>query len=155
MKLLKDTYETQRSNITSCVPFLLFTWIATSLILTAYSSYLTGFVPPSKFHREFLICGGQIAFQFFVIRIVDKSKIGEYLVGMMTISFLAGLALLAFMGIGKLFSITEPLVYMVSFLMVVCTMFLFHLRKMKTLHLNLIPSATWVLYRLIVLTIIL
>jgi hypothetical protein len=155
MKLLKDLRALQLARINNCIPFLLFTWITTSLILTSYSSYLTGFIPPSKFHREFLICGGQILFQFFVIQMLDKNKIGEYLISMMTISFLAGLALLVFIGIGKLFLITDPIVYMVFFLLIVCTMFLFHLRRMKILQLNLVPSATWVLYRLFVLTFIL
>jgi hypothetical protein len=116
---------------------------------------LTGLIPESKFHREFLICGGQIIFQSIVIYTIDKTKVWAYLINMMTISFLASLALFVFMGVGKLFQLTAPLAYAGFFAFIVALMFLFHLKRMKALQLNLIPSATWVLYRLLVLTIIL
>lgn len=155
MKLLKDINTGQLSKICSSLFFLLFTWIITSLILTAYSSHLAGFVPASRFHREVLICGGQILFQFFIIRTINKDKIMKYLVAMMTISFIAGLVLLIFMVIGNFFKIIDPVVYVIFFMITVCAMFLVHLRKMKLLQLNLVPSVTWLLYRLIILTIIL
>lgn len=155
MKLLKDINTAEIARTTNCIAYLLVTWIVSSLILTAYSSYLTGLVPESKFHREFIVCGGQIILQFFVIRTLDKNKVWEYLINMMTISFVASLTLLVFIEIGKWLLITNPLIYMGVFMLIVGCMFVFHLKRMKMLQLGMIPSATWLGYRLIVLIIIL
>lgn len=153
VKLIK--ISATKLTISKYIAYLLVTWIISSLILTTYSSYLTGLIPVSKFHREFFICGGQILFQAFIICIIDKTNVWAYLINMMTISFLASVALLIFIGFGKLFLLTAPLVYAGFFALIVALMFLFHLKRMNVLQLDLIPSATWVLYRLLVLTIIL
>lgn len=153
-----------KRNADTCIPdinikyrmaYLVFTWIISSFILTSYSAHLTGLIPASKFQREFIICGGQILFQAMVISLLVKERILDYLGNMMTISFAASLLLLVFLGIGKLFAVTDPLIYAGFFMMVVGAMFLEHLRRMKLLGMNLVPSVTWVIYRILVLTIIL
>ena len=153
-----------KKNADTCIPdvnikyriaYLLFTWIISSFILTTYSAYLTGLIPASKFHREFIICGGQIIFQALVIYFIAKEKILDYLGNMMTISFAASLLLLVFLGVGKLFEIAGPLMYAGFFMMVVGAMFLEHLRRMTLLGIGPAPSVTWVIYRILVLTIIL
>lgn len=148
----------------TCVPdrnmkyrnaYLLFTWIISSLILTQYSAYLSGLIPASQFHREFMICGGQIIFQALVVFLIAKNKVADYLGNMMTISFAASLLLFLFILLGKLFALTTPLIYAAFFMLVVGVMLLEHMRRMKLLNLSFIPSMTWVIYRIIVLTIIL
>jgi predicted DCC family thiol-disulfide oxidoreductase YuxK len=135
--------------------YLLFTWIISSVILTTYSGLLSGLIPASKFHREFIICGGQIIFQATVIRFLAKGKVLDYLGNMMTISFAASLILLLFIGFGKVFSFTNPFGYAAFFMLVVAAMLAEHVRRMKRLGIPVFASISWVIYRIIVLTIIL
>jgi hypothetical protein len=153
-----------KKNEGSCIPdlhipyriaYLLFTWVVSSLVLTYYSGLLNGMIPATKFYREFIICGGQIIFQALVIRFLAKDKIWDYLGNMMTISFAASLLLLFFTGVGRLLSITLPFIYGVFFMLVVAAMFAEHLRRMKLLDISFFASISWVIYRIIVLTIIL
>lgn len=135
--------------------YIVFTWVVSSYILTRYSVYLTGLIPASKFFREFIICGGQIVFQAVVIRFIAKGKILEYLGNMMTISFGASLLLILFTTIAGLLSITNPLIYAGFFMLVVASMLLEHTRRMKLIGISWMASVSWVVYRLIVLSIIL
>lgn len=135
--------------------YIAFTWVVSSYILTRYSVYLAGLIPASKFFREFVICGGQIIFQAIVIRFIAKEKILEYLGNMMTISFFASLSLILFIAIAGLLSITNPLIYAGFFMLVVTSMLWEHTRRMKRIGISWIASVSWVVYRLIVLTIIL
>jgi predicted DCC family thiol-disulfide oxidoreductase YuxK len=137
------------------IAYLLFTWIIASLILTTYSGLLSGLIPSSKFHREFIICGGQIIFQATVIRFIAKGKVLDYLGNMMTISFAASLILLLVVGFGKMFSVINPLSYAACFMLVVAAMLTEHIRRMKRLGISFFASISWVIYRIIVLTIIL
>lgn len=133
------------------IGYLLFTWILSSLILTNYATYLRGVIPASNFYREFVICGGQIIFQALVIQLFVKKKLWDYLGNMMTVSFAASLVLFLIMGAGKLFSFTNPIAYTIIFLTIAGCMLFEHIRRMKRLGLNLLPSFTWLLYRIIVL----
>ncbi len=135
------------------IAYLLFTWLLSALILTNYADHLMS-IPPSNFYREFIICGGQIFFQSLVILFFVRKKLWEYLGNMMTVSFAASLLLLLVMGVGKLVLIS-PFSYTVIFLFVAALMFLEHMRRMKCIGLNLLPSITWIIYRIIVLIIIL
>lgn len=148
----------------NCVPdlnikyrwiYLLFTWLVTSLILTHYSHRLTGIIPTSKFFREFMICGGQIIFQAAVIHLIARGKVLQYLGNMMTISFAASLLLSVFTALGKLFTFSNPLIYTGFFMFTVGLMLLEHVRRMKLLGIHWFASASWVIYRVIVLIIIL
>ena len=149
-----------KSNEDACTPdlnikyrwlYLVFTWVISSIILTRYSHLLNGLIPPSKFYREFIICGGQIVFQAVVIRFIAKDKVHEYLGNMMTISFFASLLLLLFMGIANLLVITSPLIYAGFFMLTVAGMLLEHARRMKRIGIPWVASVGWVTYRLIVL----
>jgi len=135
--------------------YILFTWLATSAILTTYSQLLAGVLPPSRFFREFLVCGGQIVFQSCVLYFIDRKKIMTYLGNMMTISFAGGLLLLLIMGIGRLCGLHDPLAYSALFLLTAGLMFIEHWRRMRLLGIHWSASASWVLYRVILLTVIL
>lgn len=141
-------------NIKYRITYLLFTWLLSSVILTNYATYLTGVIPASSFYREFVICGGQIVFQSVVMLFLAKKKLWDYLGNMMTVSFAASLVLLIVMGLGKLFLFTNPTAYTLIFLFIAGLMFLEHMRRMKRLGLNLLPSISWVIYRILVLIII-
>lgn len=152
-----------KSSDDGCVPdfnlpyrltYIAVTWLLTSIILTSYSYRLAGLLPASHFGREFLVCGGQIAFQSIVLCIIDKTRIMTYLGNMMTISFAGALLLLLLMGIGKIAGINAP-GYSLLFLATAGLMLLEHARRMHLLGISWAASAGWVVYRLLVLGVIL
>jgi len=134
--------------------YLIFTWLVTAHILTAYANLLTPFVPLGGSYREYLICGGQMLFQGTVILFYRKDKIWEYLGNMMTISFAGALLLSPMLVVAYYFQMSTVL-FMLYFLVVAGLMLLEHLRRSKILNLGYTMSISWVLYRLIVLALIL
>lgn len=134
--------------------YVVFTWLVTSLVLTNYSGLLQGLIPTSMFFREFLICGGQIVFQSFILFFIARSRILDYLGNMMTISFAGALVLLIIWGVGHLFNISTPIVYAVAFMLTAAVMFLEHWRRMRLIGVHWFASVSWVLYRFMVLFLI-
>lgn len=135
------------------IAYLLFTWLITAYILTAYAQLLTDFVPLGGTNREYFICGGQMLFQGVIILLCKKDKLWDYLGNMMTISFAGALLLLPMLLVVRYFGI-QPIFFILYFLMVAGLMFLEHLRRSKILNLGWTMSITWALYRLIVLGLI-
>jgi len=134
--------------------YLLFTWLVTAYILTAYAHLLTRFVPLGTSYREYLICGGQMFFQGIIILIYRKDKLWDYLGNMMTISFAGAILLLPVLTAAHYFHL-DPILFILYFLIVAGLMLLEHLRRSKILNLGWAMSISWVLYRLIVLILIL
>ena len=133
--------------------YLIFTWLITAYILTAYAHLLTHFVPLGGAYREYFICGGQMFFQGVVIFFYKKDQLWNYLGNMMTISFAGALLLFPMLLIAGYLDI-QPICFILYFLMVAGLMLLEHLRRSKILNLGLTMSISWVLYRLIVLGLI-
>lgn len=131
--------------------YIIFTWLITSIVLVNYSRLFGGLIPATNFIREFLICGGQILFQFASVSLVMKVKRMDYLGNMMTVSLMGALLLLPALMIGNILSGIPVEVFLVYFMCVVGLMLYEHLRRMKILELGWWPSASWVLYRLLVL----
>ncbi len=139
-------------NLTYRIAYIILTWFITSFILVRYSQLAEPLVSKSEFFREFIVCGGQLLFQGFILRFVKKDRIVHYLGNVMTISFAGSLALLpAFLFTSLIYS---PLFYIGWFVVVVLVMFFEHMRRVSILELPWFVSATWVLYRLLVLGII-
>jgi predicted DCC family thiol-disulfide oxidoreductase YuxK len=147
----------------SCVPsfstkyrwaYIIVAWLMTALVLTYYSSNLYPLIPASTMSREFLICGGQIIFQWAVVRLLNKDRVVHYLGNMMTVSFMGALLLLPGMLL-TIVGVDAAYVYAAWFLMVAGVMLLEHMRRVKILGIHWSASLSWVLYRLIVLLIIL
>ncbi|QIL39239.1 DUF393 domain-containing protein [Pedobacter sp. HDW13] len=136
------------------IAYLLFTWLVTAYILTAYAHLLTRFVPLGASYREYLICGGQMFFQGIIILFYQKDNLWDYLGNMMTISFTGALLFLPMLVASHYFQI-NPILFILYFLMIAGLMFLEHLRRSKILNLSWVMSITWALYRLIVLVLIL
>ena len=131
--------------------YILFAWLLTSAILTAYSTRLDGLLPASRFFREFMVCGGQILFQSCALYFIKREKLMTYLGNMMTISLAGGLVLLLAMVVGSLAGLHAPLVYALLFLTTAGIMFLEHWRRMKLLDIHWSASLSWVLYRVFIL----
>lgn len=133
--------------------YVIFAWLVTSVVLLNYSGLLIPYVPATRFSREFLICGGQIIVQGIVVLMVRRERAIHYLGNMMTVSLAGALLLLPALALHSW--IGEPMIYMVWFFLVVGWMFFEHARRVRILELPWYISATWVLYRIIVLLIIL
>jgi hypothetical protein len=133
--------------------YILFAWLVTSTILVQYSHLAVPLVPASDFYREFLVCGGQVLFQGILVALTKRDRWIHYLGNVMTISLVGALALTPMLLLGGV--ITSNWFYIGYFVIVVGCMFLEHVRRVRILELPWFISASWVLYRFLVLSIIL
>ena len=133
--------------------YIIATWLFTSVVLVYYSALLSPFIPDTNFAREFLVAGGPIIFQGILVSAIQKNKVIHYLGNMMTISFAGAILLTLPLCISAL--IHDKFFYLAWFVMVVGLMFIEHIRRVKILELPWLVSASWVVYRVIVLLIIL
>jgi predicted DCC family thiol-disulfide oxidoreductase YuxK len=137
------------------IAYLIFTWIVVSLVLTSYSRLLVPVIPETNFYREFAVCGGQIVFQSLVLTLIRRDRLVHYAGNMMTISLAGAILLMPALIIGNAGMISPPGFFTGWFLIVAALMFLEHMRRTTILEIHWIVSATWVIYRLMVLWIIL
>lgn len=128
--------------------YILFTWLVTSIVLTAYSRLLYPIIPTTKFGREFLICGGQILFQGAIVLSIRPQRFIHYLGNMMTVSMIGALLLLPALLIGLFYQ--SATFFLLYFFSVVAWMFYEHSNRVKTLGIPSLISITWVLYRLLI-----
>ncbi len=136
------------------IAYLIFTWFVTAFILTHYAPLLSGMVPLGGPYREYLICGGQVLFQGIIVSIYAPAKQWNYLGNMMTVS-LGGALLLTPLLLAAGFITVPTVVAVLYFLVVAGLMLLEHFRRVKLLGLGWLLSATWLLYRLLLLVFIL
>lgn len=141
----------------SCVPdfnlkyriaYISFVVIFSAYILSEFSLKLD-FNLERNFLREFAVCLGQIVWQSLFLKSYLKDKIWDYLGNMMTVSLIGTLLL-----IPALMTDFHPVFYLIYFGAVVLVMFLEHMRRCRILKLNLIPTISWILFRIIALMII-
>lgn len=137
------------------ISYLVFSWFIVSLTLTAYAHFLKPMIPGASFYREFIVCGGQMIFQAITISFIRRDRLIHYLGNMMTISFGGAILLIPVLIIGKLGFISSPSVFSGWFLIVAGLMLMEHIRRMKILEIHWTASASWVIYRIIVLLIVL
>lgn len=135
------------------IAYLIFTWLLTAYILSAYASLMTGILPSGHAYREYFICGGQILFQGLVITIVNKDSVWAYLGNMMTISFAGALLLLPVL-LASIWLQLAPIFCVLWFLGVAGLMLLEHIRRSNLLKIGWTLTVTWVLYRIAVLLVI-
>lgn len=141
----------------SCIPdfnlkyrliYVGFVVLFSGLVLSIFSSKL-GLNLNQNFARELMICLGQIAWQTLFLRMYLKEKIWDYLGNMMTVSLIGNLLL-----VPVLFTNLSPYFNLIYFGVVVFIMFLEHLRRCRILKLNLLPTISWIIFRLTALAII-
>jgi len=133
--------------------YLVFTWLVTAYILSAYTGLMTGMLPIGHVYREYFVCGGQIVFQGIIITVMNRQKTWDYLGNMMTISFAGALLLLPALLLSVWLQL-GPLFYVLWFLGVAGLMLLEHIRRSKLLKIGWTLTITWVLYRIAILSII-
>lgn len=135
--------------------YIIFAWMATSLLVWLYGDHMTYWLAPSNMTREFLMCGGQVVFQGIVISLIDREKILYYLGNMMTVSLAGALLLTPVTILAHLGLITNPYFFLGWFGLVVSLMFIEHLRRTKILELPWTLTGSWTLYRFLLLIVIL
>jgi hypothetical protein len=133
------------------VAYIVFAWLITSLVLTAYVPLIEPFVPGSSFGREFLICGGQIIFQMVFVRFMTRDKVLHYIGNMMTVSLIGALLLLPMIAVSRMFDVDNAWIFLLWFILVVTFMLFVHWRRVKMLGISWAATGTWVGYRILVL----
>lgn len=151
-------------NVRSCTPAFSFNYrlyyiIISTLIVGLLLSGFVGFISDKAFinHHwrwEFAIGFGQIIWQTPVILFLNKTKLMDYLGNMCTVSLIGSLALLPILIINM---INELSLYVniVSFGFIIALMLYEHIRRCKILELPLLVTASWLIFRIFVLTIFL
>lgn len=104
--------------------------------------------------REFLVCFGQIGWQFLFLTWLDKSKRLDYLGNMTTVSVIGGGLLLIVLLLDSFF-ILSLIQLLVSSAMIVSYMLLIHIKRSKKMGLSILTSVSWVSFRTVVLVLIL
>jgi hypothetical protein len=128
------------------VAYILFAWLITSLILTAYARLLEPLIPPGGLGREYIICAGQIFFQMVFVRFMTHDRLLHYIGNMMSVSLIGALLLLPVMLIGRTFEIAQPWFFLVWFGLVVTFMVIVHWRRVKMLGIGWGATGTWAAY---------
>lgn len=136
------------------ITYLIIAVLATAFVLTHYVQLMAGVLPVGNAYREYLVCGGQIVVQGFIINLIAQNKSWNYLGSMMTISLGGALLLFPVLLISGLIG-QHPYFYAAYFMLVAGTMFLEHIRRNKLLGLGFTLTISWVLYRVVVLLFIL
>lgn len=135
-------------NLKYRLTYIAFVVIFSGFVLSIFSTKL-GLGLNQNFWREFAICIGQIVWQIVFLKSYLKDKIWDYLGNMMTVSLIGTLLL-----IPALFLNLNPISSIIYFGIVVFIMFLEHLRRCKILQLNLLPTISWMIFRITVLAIL-
>jgi hypothetical protein len=121
-----------------------------SLVIYNYSTSINQMMGwESSIYRELMMCFGQIFWQSLLLYKILKNKRLDYLGNMMTVSLMGTLLLLPL-----LFFNISPIIHLVYFMMVVGIMLLEHLRRCKILEIGIIPTISWISYRLVFLLLI-
>jgi hypothetical protein len=137
-------------NVKYRLVYILLIALFSSLIIYNYSTSINQMMGwESSIYRELMMCFGQIFWQSLFLHKILKTKRLEYLGNMMTVSLIGTLLLLPML----IFN-TSPIVHLGYFMMVVGIMLLEHLRRCKILEIGIIPTISWVSYRLVFLLLI-
>lgn len=133
--------------------FIGFATVVTTIVLYNYS-FLIISLPKANIVREFIISLGQLIFQSLFILKLDKKTILNYTGNLMTVSLMGSLLLLPMLALQTVLNISENTI-LAWFAITAFIMFMEHYRRIKILELPTYLCLTWVLYRVIVLSLIL
>lgn len=133
--------------------YLLFSIAVTTLILNACSKMIPQ-LPNGSLTRELLLATGQIVFQSIFLKRFDRKTILNYIGNLMTVSLLGSLLLMPIIITNSFFKINETVV-LLWFGTTVLVMLREHFRRVTLLELPKWVTATWILYRIIALFLLL
>ncbi|MDR6966284.1 hypothetical protein J2X31_000277 [Flavobacterium arsenatis] len=133
--------------------YIVFATFMTALTLYNFSALLPN-LPNGNFSRELILAFGQIVFQGLFLLKFDSKTILNYTGNLMTVSLFGSLILTPILILNQFLNIPEIIV-LSWFGITVFIMFMEHFRRIRLLELPFYLSYTWVIYRIIALTIIL
>lgn len=133
-------------NLKYRLAYLIFVAVFSGFILSLFSEKLG---LSRNFFREAGICIGQILWQTVFLKAYLKEKLWDYLGNMITVSLIGTILL-----IPGVFLNLNTMAAFIYFGIVVTVMFLEHIRRSRILGLNLLPTLSWVLFRLVALAVL-
>ncbi|MUU79571.1 DCC1-like thiol-disulfide oxidoreductase family protein [Winogradskyella endarachnes] len=133
--------------------YILFATLITSIVLFKFGKLLH-IIPESNIYREGFIALGQIGFQALFISKLKFQKQLNYVGNLITVSLMGSLILIPVLILNSLLIIPE-VVILTWFGLTVLFMLYEHVRRVKILELPTYLSATWILYRVLILLAIL
>ncbi len=149
-------------NVPQCIPdfnmkyrlfYIVFASFFTAIVLFHYAE-LVSMLPNANFGRELLLALGQIVFQYLFIQKLTTEKQINYIGNLVTISVMGSLFLVPILLLNQFFLINEYVI-LAWFGLTVNLMVFEHYRRTSILQLPKYLTATWILYRIIALLIIL
>lgn len=140
-------------NFTYRYLYLVFATVITVLTLYKCASILT-LLPKASMTREILLATGQIGFQLVFLTRNDYKTNLNYIGNLLTVSLMGALILLPMIVINEIINIPQ-IVILGWFGLTVLVMVLEHYRRIKILQLPHYLTATWIVYRILALLIIL
>jgi hypothetical protein len=153
---IKD-YECQPSfSLKYRLVYIVFCIAITSMTLYSFSNKHIPYMAEGIFWREIAICIGQSIFQYaMAYKLPLKTRI-NYVGQLNTVSLIGSIILIFLTNILNLTNISATSsIYLIAFSLTATIMFLEHYRRCKLLEYPKYLSATWLIYRLLVLIIIL
>lgn len=137
-------------NLKYRIFYILFVALFSSFVIYNYSTSINQMMGwESSIYRELIMCFGQILWQSLFLHKLLKNKKLDYLGNMMTVSLIGTILLLPML----IFN-ANPFINLGYFMIVVGVMLLEHLRRCKILEIGLLPTISWVSYRIVVLIVI-
>lgn len=154
----------QACNKLSCTPdynvpyrlaFLIIAAMLSAFVLNTYTKHLQSVLLNASLWRELLVCFGQIGFQYVMtIVLVDKPFLRlHYLGNMMVVSLIGSLLLIPLIFLHTFYSLPDG-IFLGHFILVVMFMLWVHVRRVKAMGVSGLLSLTWILYRILVLSVI-
>lgn len=152
----------KENSLLQCVPdfnftyrylYLVFATVITVLTLYKCATVLT-ILPKASMTREILLATGQIVFQLVFLTRNDYKTNLNYVGNLLTVSLMGALILIPIIVLNEFINVPQ-LVILGWFGMTVFIMVLEHFRRVKILQLPHYLTATWIVYRILALLIIL
>ncbi|MES2484791.1 MAG: hypothetical protein V4581_02430 [Bacteroidota bacterium] len=132
------------------IAYLIFTGLATALVLFGYSHLISLYAPAKPFYAELLIAFLQIPFQWMFVYKLSKQEAINYFGNVMTVSLFGSLLLLPAI-IGNLFIHIPQQIALYWFGITALIIFAEHYRRVKLLGLPKRLCVTWLGYRVLLL----
>lgn len=134
--------------------YILMSTIVSTIVLFYYVKALPELISNDTIIKETCMCSGQILWQGIILIVFLKKKIAMYLYQMITVSLLGSLALIPILILHHQVSLGLE-IRVGLFFIVVCCMIMDHYRRVKKLELPSYLTATWVVYRILWLPVLL
>lgn len=130
-------------NLKYRISYILFVLVFSVVILAEYNARIFPFFD-RHFELKLFICAMQIVWQTVFLSGFLNGKFWDYLGNMMTVSLMGTILLVP----ALLFTLPQGF-YFIYFLIVVFIMFLEHLRRCRILKIGLIPTISWLIFRIL------